>query len=215
MGQVMNKKLQDIKVQNFTMQDVDGGAFDRVVSSKIFAQSLRVLYQEWRQGTVACKDRSQVNRTNKKPWKQKGTGRARAGSARSPLWKGGGVIHGPQPRVATFKINKDMRKGVFATLFSQFISKNRILVVDWDMNGDIPQTSQVRTMLQAIGMWDLKCILFTTVSDHTLIKSCINIPNIQFMYFDHPNAFHLSRAQHWIVLQKDIDIFKKMVNQWR
>ena len=57
---------------------------------------VRALLQNWRQGTVACKGRSDVSYSNKKPWKQKGTGRARAGSARSPLWRGGGVIFGPQ-----------------------------------------------------------------------------------------------------------------------
>src|SRR5260221_13587778 len=64
-----------------------------------FSTWIRVLAQNWRQGTVACKGRSDVAYTNRKPWKQKGTGRARAGSARSPLWKGGGAIFGPQARV--------------------------------------------------------------------------------------------------------------------
>ena len=64
---------------------------------------IRSLLQNWRQGTVACKGRSDVGYSNKKPWKQKGTGRARAGSARSPLWRGGGVIFGPQPRTRVLK----------------------------------------------------------------------------------------------------------------
>src|ERR1700731_1034429 len=67
-------------------------------NSKGFAVAIRVLLQNWRQGTVGCKDRSEVWRTGKKPWKQKGTGRARAGTPRSPLWRGGGIIFGPQAR---------------------------------------------------------------------------------------------------------------------
>jgi large subunit ribosomal protein L4 len=209
----MDKKIQGIDVRPFTVQEVDGSA-DREISPKLFAQSLRVLHQNWRQGTVACKGRSDVARSNRKPWKQKGTGRARAGSARSPLWKGGGVIHGPQPRVAMLKINRNMRKGVFAALWSQFAAKNRILVADWDLTGDVPQTSQVRIMLQSIGVWGGKVVLFTPTADHKLIKSCINIPTIRCMYFDHPDAFHLSHVKHWIVLKKDIDAFKEMVNKW-
>ena len=71
--------------------------------SKEYAVWVRVLMQNWRQGTVGCKARSDVAYTNKKPWKQKGTGRARAGSARSPIWRGGGVTFGPQARVKTLK----------------------------------------------------------------------------------------------------------------
>ena len=69
--------------------------------------------QNWRQGTVACKGRSDVAFSNKKPWKQKGTGRARAGSARSPLWRGGGVIFGPQPRTRMLKVAKQVKKKCF------------------------------------------------------------------------------------------------------
>ena len=65
------------------------------------------MLQNWRQGTVACKGRSDVAFSNKKPWKQKGTGRARAGSARSPLWRKGGVIFGPQPRTRTLTITQE------------------------------------------------------------------------------------------------------------
>ena len=71
---------------------------------------VRSLLQNWRQGTVGCKGRSDVAYSNKKPWKQKGTGRARAGSARSPLWRGGGVIFGPQPRTRVLKAGKQVKK---------------------------------------------------------------------------------------------------------
>src|SRR5437588_407352 len=72
-------------------------AKDRV-APKAFAIAIRTLRQNWRQGTVAVKGRADVSFSNRKPWRQKGTGRARAGSARSPLWRKGGVCHGPQER---------------------------------------------------------------------------------------------------------------------
>jgi large subunit ribosomal protein L4 len=71
-----------------------------------FATWVRTLMQNWRQGTVGVKGRSDVARSNKKPWKQKGTGRARAGSARSPLWRGGGVTFGPQLRSRKLSVSK-------------------------------------------------------------------------------------------------------------
>lgn len=71
---------------------------------------MRVYLQNVRQGTVGSKGRSDIAYTNKKPWKQKGTGRARAGSARSPLWRGGGVVFGPQARIKMLKVPKKLSK---------------------------------------------------------------------------------------------------------
>ena len=74
-----------------------------------FSTWIRSLRQNWRQGTVGCKGRSDVAHSNKKPWKQKGTGRARAGSPRSPLWRGGGVTFGPQARVRTLAVPAQLK----------------------------------------------------------------------------------------------------------
>jgi len=84
-----------------------------------------------RQGTVSTKTRSEVRGGGKKPWRQKGTGRARAGSSRSPLWKGGGVIFGPKPKTVSLKVNKKERQRAFkALLFNRFQQNNVILIDD-------------------------------------------------------------------------------------
>src|SRR5438105_1375079 len=80
------------------------------VDSAGFSNYIRSLIQNWRQGTVACKTRGEIAFSNKKPWKQKGTGRARAGSRRSPLWRKGGVIFGPQSRVRTLKVGRAVKQ---------------------------------------------------------------------------------------------------------
>src|ERR1700683_4830953 len=85
--------------------EVDLEIEKREESPKTYATAIRTLIQNWRQGTVGCKDRSEVAYSNRKPWKQKGTGRARAGSLRSPVWRKGGVTFGPQPRVRELSIN--------------------------------------------------------------------------------------------------------------
>src|SRR5260221_6802069 len=108
-------------VQPILAQDIN---FDihtlKRASGDLFSTSIRVLTKNWQQGTVASQGRSDVSRTNKKPWKQKGTGRARAGSARSPLWKGGGVIFGPQARIRTLKLSKKARHKVMATILADY-----------------------------------------------------------------------------------------------
>lgn len=184
------------------------------VSPVAFATSLRVLMQNWRQGTVGCKGRADVSRSNKKPWKQKGTGRARAGSARSPLWRGGGVIHGPQARVKELSIIKGLRRKVFSTLLSKFIDKSAVSYLDWNINTEIPKTKIAYELLHTIGLQDKKVILFALPQDHVLYASFANIQNVRILYFDHPNAFDLSQADHWVFLKKDMDEFKGMVSRW-
>jgi 50S ribosomal protein L4 len=122
------------------------------VSAQSFSQAIRVLMQNWRQGTVSVKDRSEVARTGKKPWKQKGTGRARAGTPRSPLWRGGGIIFGPQPRVRVMTLPQKMRKGVFNMLLWQRLDAQRILTLDWDAKQTTPKTSVAYDLLKRAGL---------------------------------------------------------------
>lgn len=184
------------------------------VSPIAFATSLRVLMQNWRQGTVACKGRSDVARSNKKPWKQKGTGRARAGSARSPLWRGGGVIHGPQARVRELTLIKKTRKQVFETLLANFISTSKISYVDWELSSGVPKTREAAAVLKQAGLYGKNILLFVSPQDHEIHASFANMKNVQILYFDHPNVFDLANAQHWVFLKKNMDDFKEMVAKW-
>jgi large subunit ribosomal protein L4 len=188
----------------------------KVPSTKSFAQCIRVLQQNWRQGTVGCKDRGEVvSRSNKKPWKQKGTGRARAGSPRSPLWRGGGVVFGPQPRDRQLKVSKSLRRNVMRGLLSQFVENEKVLVVNWAFSLDRPRTSVAYDVLKNIGLTDTRSILFLPVNDSLTASSFANIPNIQLLSFDEPNVYHLANASHWVVLEKDFSSFKEMVSKWR
>ncbi len=102
---------------------------------------VRALLQNWRQGTVATKGRSDIAYTGKKPFKQKGTGRARAGTARSPLWRGGGVIFGPQKRTRTLTVPKGVKKNVLQGLLWKFLGNKRVVSLDWQSPADKPKTS--------------------------------------------------------------------------
>jgi large subunit ribosomal protein L4 len=179
-----------------------------------FALWVRVLRQNGRQGTVACKGRSDVARTNKKPWKQKGTGRARAGSARSPLWRGGGIIFGPQPRVRTLKISKQCKQNVLNSLFFDYLAGERINVINWQLENDRPKTSAAFAALKGAGLHTEKVALFLTMDDALTAASFANIPNVQLLSFDEPNAISLAYNTHWAVLEKDLERFKEMVSQW-
>lgn len=180
-----------------------------------FSTWIRVLMRNWQQGTVASKGRSDVARTNRKPWKQKGTGRARAGSARSPLWKGGGVIFGPQARVCTLKMPKKSRKKIMSTLLAQFLDNKRIICADWSIASDKPKTAEAQCLLNSGGLSSRKIILFVAPNDYQTALSFANIPNVYPLSFDQPNAYELANSDCWLFLKKDIDQLKEMVSQWR
>ena len=202
-------------VQRITFETLGLSKVVKKMSPHIFAVSIRALLTSWRQGTVKCKDRAEVSRSGKKPWKQKGTGRARAGTARSPLWRGGGVIHGPQPRVRKLKVLQKVRKGSFHFLLNQYIDQGFIYAVDWHINGDKPKTKNAFNLLRDIRLTEQKqVILFLPVQDRVHYASFANIPNIHLAYFDQPNTYDLARASRWLFLQKDVEQFKEMVMRW-
>jgi len=179
-----------------------------------FSIWVRALMQNWRQGTVGCKDRSEVAFSNRKPWKQKGTGRARAGSLRSPLWRKGGVIFGPQPRVRTLKVSKSLKKTVLGAIAFNQLEAGKVAYLDWNVTGDKPQTRLAYDVLKNAKLADNKVTIFMPVNDSLTYASFINIPNARILFYDQANAFDLVRSENWIVFKKDLDHFKEMVGRW-
>lgn len=185
-----------------------------LVSAKSFSTWVRSLLQNWRQGTVGVKGRSDVARSNKKPWKQKGTGRARAGSARSPLWRGGGVIFGPQPRVAEKKVTKNIKRKVLLSILSDYVNKGKFSCVDWQFEGTVPKTAHMIALLKSLNMQNDRVIIFVAPHDQLISISCANIPNVNVISFDQVNAYTFALGDHCIVFEKDLDTFKEVVSQW-
>lgn len=179
-----------------------------------YSNWIRALMQNWRQGTVGCKGRSDVAFSNRKPWKQKGTGRARAGSLRSPIWRKGGVSFGPQPRVRTLAVNSQVKKNVLGDLAYYFLNQGRVVSLDWTLHQDQPKTALAYGALKAARLHNAKLNLFLGVDDMANFASFANIPNVRILFFDQANAFDVSHADYWVFLNKDMDNFKQMVAQW-
>jgi large subunit ribosomal protein L4 len=183
-------------------------------SQASFSIYARVLLKNWQQGTVASQGRADVSRTNRKPWKQKGTGRARAGTARSPLWKGGGVIFGPQGRERTLKMPRKSRQKIMLTLLAQFLEQKNVMCADWSTVSEQPKTAEAQELLTSIGLTNRKIVLFVAPYDFQLALSFANIPNVRILSFDQPNAYDLANSNCLLFLKKDMDHFKGMVAQW-
>lgn len=210
-------KPRDVAVQPglITAKDLDLTAekHQRKLNTEGFATVIRVLLQNWRQGTVGCKNRSEVARTGRKPWKQKGTGRARAGTPRSPLWRGGGIIFGPQPRVRTLTVTRKVRQAIFNNLLWDRLESQRIRTLDWAEQTS-PKTSAASALLKQAGLANKKVTLFVAPDNFVVQSSFANISNVQMLYFDQPNAYALARGDYWVVLKSDYESFKGMVGSW-
>ena len=183
-------------------------------NSAAYSCVVRKLRQNWRQGTVACKGRSEVDFSTKKPWKQKGTGRARAGSLRSPLWRKGGVIFGPQKRVKTLDVNRKLNKHALNNTFFKALRDNGISCLDFTVSSELPNTKSVRLFLKKSNLLNKRIVLFLPFNDEINFASFRNLANVDILSFDQPNAFDLSSNRHWVFLKKDLELFKDMVAKW-
>lgn len=211
---VKTNDMQENLAETISAENLQIETPEKVSSSTEIAIYVRSLLQNWRQGTVACKGRAEIAFSNKKPWKQKGTGRARAGSARSPLWRGGGVTFGPQARTRTLKATQQMKRNALKSIFFNFLEQGKVLSLDWNVSNDRPKTSLAFGALQKSGLHNEKVILFLPSHDVLTYASFANIPYVRVLFFDQPNAYDLVNCNRWVFLKRDTDNFKKMVSQW-
>lgn len=216
MSKQASEKVQKNKLfgRPVTAKDLGVELTDHSASRDAFSVWVRALALNWRQGTVSCKGRSDVNLTGKKPWKQKGTGRARAGSFKSPIWRGGGVTFGPQARTRSLSVPKKLKKNVLKGLLFEYLKNKKITCLDWAIDGDKPKTSAAYSALKKAELIGKKVILFLPTGDFLTRASCANIPNVNILFFDQANAFDLVNGVHWLYLKKDADAFKDMVSRW-
>ena len=126
--------------------DLDATAFGARFNGPLVHESVRAELNARRQGTASTKTRGQVRGGGAKPWRQKGTGRARAGSTRSPIWTGGGVVFGPSPRHYTFKVNRKERRAALRSALSVHAERGTIAVLD-PSGFDTPSTKQAAALL--------------------------------------------------------------------
>ena len=167
-------------------------------------------YTSQRQGTVSTKTRSEVRGGGRKPWRQKGTGRARAGSNRSPLWKGGGIIFGPKPKTTILKLNKKERKLALQTLL--YNKKNNLLIIE-NLEDQIstPKTKTFLKICQDCNI-DLTQKLLVVVSKKTMFLklSTQNIKNVELILSSNLNTLSLLKAKQVILTPSAINDIKEI-----
>ena len=162
------------------------------------------------QGTVSTKTRSEVRGGGRKPWRQKGTGRARAGSNRSPLWKGGGVIFGPKPRTVSLKLNKKERRLALQTLL--YNKKNNILIIE-NLENDIiePKTKTFLKVCKECAVnLDQKILVIVSKKTTPLKLATQNLKNVELISASNLNTFSLLKAKQIILTPLAINDIKEI-----
>jgi len=129
-----------------------------------------------RSGTVAQKNRAQVRGGGAKPWRQKGTGRARAGTSRSPIWRSGGITFAARPRDYSQKLNKKMYRKAIRSILSELVRKERMLIVD-DFSIEAPKTKTIAAKLGSLGVSNV--LIVTASADDALYLSARNLPHVE------------------------------------
>ena len=159
-----------------------------------------------RQGTHATKTRGMVSGGGKKPWRQKGTGRARQGSIRAPQFTGGGVVHGPQPRDYSQRTPKKMKAGALYGALSDRARAGRIHVVSALIDSDKPSTKLARVALEKITE-NRKVLFVVTREDELTILSVRNLPSVHIVASDQLNTYDVMNAEDVVFTKDALDEF--------
>lgn len=164
-----------------------------------------------RQGTRSTKNRAAVRGGGRKPWRQKGRGVARAGSIRSPLWRGGGVTFGPKPRKLTYRLPKKMKRLARRSVLSQRASDKEIYVID-EIVFDKPRTKSFVAVLERMGLNEKRVTFLPSELNRNIILSARNLPNVTIVSAEQASAFDLLDCD---ALLFDKGGIKKLENQLR
>ena len=192
-------KNQDINISE--------NAFSKDFNEALVHQAVVSFLAGSRQGTSKQKTRSEVRGGGKKPYRQKGTGRARAGTIRSPLWRGGGIAFAATPRDYSKKINKKMYRAAIRSIFSELLRQGRLVAIEKPVL-EKPNTKEIANFLKEFSL--SKVLIITDELDVNLYLSARNIPNVDIITVREINPVNLLKAQKVAVTA---DAFKK-IEEW-
>lgn len=180
--------------------ELNDGIFGVEVNPALLHEVVTMQLANKRQGTQATKNRALVSGGGKKPWRQKGTGRARAGSIRSPLWKGGGVVFGPMPRSFRYSMPKKMRRLALKSALSSKVNTGEIVVVE-GLQFETPKTKEMAKILQNLKV-ERKALVVLPEHDENVIKSARNIEGVSTTEARNLNVYDIL-AHDKLVLTKE------------
>ena len=195
-----------VKVEDITLND---DIFGVKPKADLIANYVRVYLSNNRQGTSSTKTRAEVSGGGKKPWKQKGTGRARVGSTRNPLWRHGGISHGPKPKDWGLMMPKKMKKlATVMALSSKALSDNLIILSEINLKNS--KTKEVKNLLDSLKLSG-RTLIVTDMKDDSLLRSISNLKNVDLSFVGTLNAYEILKSKNLVMLK---DAVKSLENKY-
>jgi large subunit ribosomal protein L4 len=199
-------ELRNAAGKDVGTQDLRPELFEAEVRVPLMHQVVLAGMAAIRAGTHATKTRGDVSGGGKKPWRQKGTGRARQGSIRSPQWVGGGVSHGPQPRSHAVRVNKKMKQGALRSALSDALKSGKLAVIK-DLAFDEPKTREAAAVLAALGLKG-KVLLVLDEPGEAVEKSFRNIRSVRVAYAKGLGTYEVLAADHVLFTEAALSVLQ-------
>lgn len=192
-------EIKDASGKKAGTADLAASVFGIEPNVPVMHQVVRAQRASWRQGTHDTKTRGQVRGGGKKPWRQKGTGRARQGSTRAPQWTHGGIVFAPKPREYRYTLNKKVRRLAMKSALSSKVRDNEMIVID-QITADSYKTKTIADMLKAVGS-EKKALIVLSTMDEKVIASALNIPGVKTAQVNTLNVYDILGADKFIVVK--------------
>ena len=191
--------VYDIGNQKVSEMELDDRVFDAKIKESLFYEVIRKTLASQRSGTSATKNRAEVRGGGAKPWKQKGTGRARAGSRRSPIWRGGGTMFGPMPRDYSFSVPKKVSGAALRAALSLKHKEGKLILLD-----DFPlEGFKTRQVLEVLKRFQVEDVLIVTEEKRAFLeRSAQNLPNVKILRQEGLNVYDILNHEYLILLRQ-------------
>ena len=203
-----NVKVVNMKGAEVGSMELSDKVFGAEVNGAVLHTAVRAYLMNQRQGTQSALTRTEVSGGGKKPWRQKGTGRARQGSTRSPQWVHGGIAFGPKPRSWKVSINKKVKRIAMQSALSAKVAENELVVVDSIATGEF-KTKKIVEMLKALGA-NKKALIVLPEVDKFVVKSASNIEGVKTAIPGTLNVYDILKYDMFIVAKDAVKVIEEV-----
>ncbi len=194
-----NKKVKDVEL---------AGAFTSEVRTHLLHSAVVNHLANKRAGTASTKNKALVSGGGKKPWKQKGTGRARAGSTRSPLWRHGGTCFGPMPRDYSYSLPKKAKRAALVDAIASKVAENKLIVID-TLNLAEPKTKLMSALLETLGVQENALVLIKD-ENKNLTLAARNIPSVKVLRMGNINVYDVLKYRYLLTTQDALTVMQEV-----
>jgi large subunit ribosomal protein L4 len=195
--------LYNVKGEEVGEVELKDSIFNVPVRSDILHQVVTMQLANKRQGTASTKTRAEVRGGGRKPWRQKGTGRARHGSIRSPIWTGGGIVFGPKPRSYNYTLPKKVKRLAMKCALSYKVADNDVLILD-QLELEMPKTKEMVNILNNLKI-DKKALIVTLDKDDNVEKSTRNIPGVKATMVGNLNVYDILKHDKLVLTKEALE----------